>query len=242
MKLCQVVSIHLDVKTKSSTRREAILAAAKALFEEVGFERATMSEITARVGGSKATLYRYFDSKEALFLELVNATAGEHGAQLMPLLDPESSGTTEQTPPEALALLALLDPDAEVGATLRRFGAGVIRTYYSPQKLSTWRMIIAASARYPQMGRLYYTNGPAQGVQLLEQHYFRRIIAGGKLCASDPRVACAHFLGLLKSEVDEPALFGTLPELTDEELARIVERAVDTFLRAYAPAPKGPTG
>jgi hypothetical protein len=55
-----------NVKTKTEARREAILAAAKAVFEEMGFEQATMSEITARVGGSKATLYRYFDSKEAL--------------------------------------------------------------------------------------------------------------------------------------------------------------------------------
>ena len=38
---------------------------------ELGFERTSMSEICTRLGGSKATLYNYFASKEALFLEVM---------------------------------------------------------------------------------------------------------------------------------------------------------------------------
>src|SRR5690606_8195549 len=56
---------------KSDTRRQAILATATAVFSESGFDRASMSDISARMGCSKATLYSYFGSKEALFLELV---------------------------------------------------------------------------------------------------------------------------------------------------------------------------
>jgi hypothetical protein len=44
-----------------------------------GFERTTMSDIMARGGGSKATIYGYFDSKDELF-----AAALEHGLRDVP--------------------------------------------------------------------------------------------------------------------------------------------------------------
>jgi AcrR family transcriptional regulator len=59
------------MKTKTESKRQAILTAAAEVFREVGFERASMSEIRARIGGSKATLYNYFPSKEKLFCRLI---------------------------------------------------------------------------------------------------------------------------------------------------------------------------
>ncbi|WP_425220105.1 TetR/AcrR family transcriptional regulator [Ralstonia solanacearum] len=59
------------MRRTSEAKRDAILDVAAGLFGEVGFERASMAEISARVGGSKATLYSYFDSKEALFFEVL---------------------------------------------------------------------------------------------------------------------------------------------------------------------------
>jgi AcrR family transcriptional regulator len=55
------------VRVKTAARREAILAAAKQVFQDMGYDRASMDEVAARFGGSKATVYRYFGSKEALF-------------------------------------------------------------------------------------------------------------------------------------------------------------------------------
>lgn len=224
------------MKTKTEARREAILAAAKSIFEEVGFEQATMSEITARVGGSKATLYRYFDSKEALFLELVRRSASEHGGQLMSLLAPCGAVSEGGLPHEASAVLALLNPDADVATSLRDFGVGVLKTFHTPQKLASWRMVIAAAAHAPDVGRLFYENGPAQGMKLVER-YFAGVMDAGKLRRADPRVMAAHFRGLLESEVDEPGLFNALPELTDEQIDAAVGRAVDVFMRAYGPSP-----
>src|SRR6516165_9146528 len=109
------------MKVLTEARREAILAAAKAVFEEVGFDQATMSEITARVGGSKATLYRYFESKEALFMELVLRTGQEHGGELMDLFSNCSSSEHDGLPPEASEVLALLNPDEDVRANLQGF-------------------------------------------------------------------------------------------------------------------------
>ena len=59
------------MRAKSETRRQAILDAAAQVFQETGFERTTMAAICERLGYSKATLYNYFPSKEALFLEVM---------------------------------------------------------------------------------------------------------------------------------------------------------------------------
>ena len=58
------------MRVRTESKREAILEAASHVFLESGFEGASMAEIAARVGGSKATLYGYFGSKEDLFVEV----------------------------------------------------------------------------------------------------------------------------------------------------------------------------
>ncbi len=89
------------MKVKREARREAMLAVALDLFREVGFEAASMSQIAARVGGSKATLYNYFSSKEELLLERVLLELLEFELLLL-LDDPEN--TSLKKPPASLPL------------------------------------------------------------------------------------------------------------------------------------------
>src|SRR3546814_17910326 len=77
------------MRTKSEARRDAILGVALEVFREVGFDAASMSQIAARVGGSKATLYNYFSSKEELLLEAMLHSAGKHADDVLTLLQTE---------------------------------------------------------------------------------------------------------------------------------------------------------
>jgi AcrR family transcriptional regulator len=52
----------------SEASRQALLEAGMALFDEVGFERATTREIGERAGVDPALIARYFGGKEGLFL------------------------------------------------------------------------------------------------------------------------------------------------------------------------------
>ena len=63
------------MRVKSDEKRQAIIDVAAQTFQELGFEGASMSEICSRVGGSKATLYNYFASKEDLFFEVMFQSA-----------------------------------------------------------------------------------------------------------------------------------------------------------------------
>jgi AcrR family transcriptional regulator len=56
--------------------REHILYAAKNVFLEMGFERASMDVIAARAETSKRTLYAHFESKEKLYLAVIDLVRG----------------------------------------------------------------------------------------------------------------------------------------------------------------------
>ena len=56
--------------------REHILWAAKEVFLEMGFERASMDVVAVRAKTSKRSLYAHFESKEKLFLEVIELVRG----------------------------------------------------------------------------------------------------------------------------------------------------------------------
>jgi AcrR family transcriptional regulator len=56
--------------------REHILWAAKDVFLEMGFERASMDVVAARAETSKRSLYAHFENKEKLFLAVIDLVRG----------------------------------------------------------------------------------------------------------------------------------------------------------------------
>lgn len=214
------------MRTKSNARRQAILDAAKIVFEEMGYEKASMGTIAERMGGSKATLYNYFESKEALFFELIQRAAGLHAES--PL---EPCG--EELPPGVMEVLSVLDSTTDIALTLQTFGERVLTTFHSPSMLATRRMVIAA-ANKSDIGKLFYERGPAKAFKIVE-NFFTAAMEAGKLRRADPRVAGAHWRGLLNAETLEEGLYNARPELMPEEIKAIAARAVDAFMRAYAP-------
>src|ERR1700729_166501 len=122
------------MKTKTEAKRLAILKAAADVFREVGFERASMSEIRARIGGSKATLYNYFPSKEKLFFEVMYQAK-----------ELELAGMTHT-----------LNPDAEdLKEELLHFGQRLLGALYSPEAIAIRRLAIAES-RHSNIGKIVF--------------------------------------------------------------------------------------
>jgi AcrR family transcriptional regulator len=52
------------------TRRELIIAAARAVFGEKTYDRVSMAEIAKAAGIAKSSIYTYFSSQETLFVEI----------------------------------------------------------------------------------------------------------------------------------------------------------------------------
>ena len=68
-------------------RKEAILSAALALFREKGLERVTLADIASRVGTATSNLYRYFDSREHIYLRVLQRLGGEWEKKIYPRLE-----------------------------------------------------------------------------------------------------------------------------------------------------------
>lgn len=198
------------MRKKSEARRRAIMEVAAQVFAETGFERTSMSEIAAATGGSKATLYSYFPSKEALFMEIVM----------------ESSESVIGAVHDALG-----ESTDNLREALLRFGAGLIGFLYSPE-LQAMRRLIIAEAGLSELGRHCYDIGPVRG-QLLLANFLRRAMDSGQLRQTDAQIAAYQLRGLLEAELSEAFNFGTLEPLDTARIQELSERAVETFLRAY---------
>lgn len=197
------------MRVKCENRRQAILDVAEELFRDKGFELTSMSEITARVGGSKATLYSYFTSKEELFLEVMHSFAEA----------------------DIKRLFSEFDPDADIAQTLQKFGEQFLAFISAPKIIAALRVLFAESGR-TDIGKRFFDLGPCDGCAKLAA-YFEQCILLGKLRSADTQIAATHLIALLKAETMDPLLFGAreiteLPPIHD-----VVSRAVDIFLRAY---------
>ncbi len=78
-----------DLQEKlAAVKRDAILDAARAVFAEKDFHRATVKDVAARAGVADGTIYNYFENKDALLLGIFDriAQAAEQGVDPAALL------------------------------------------------------------------------------------------------------------------------------------------------------------
>ncbi len=114
--------------------REHILYAAKNVFLEMGFERASMDVIAARAQTSKRTLYAHFESKEKLYLAIIELV---REMSLSKLKRPDDYSND---PTEALVLFC------------GRFLEGLLFAW----TIRMCRMSIAEAERFPEGAARYF--------------------------------------------------------------------------------------
>lgn len=200
------------MRVKTDERRATILEAATALFREEGYERASMAAISARVGGSKQTLYSYFKSKEELFSAAMVAAMEERGYQLLDLLDPETT---------------------DLSATLKRFGVAYLELIATPELILNTRIAIGAAGT-GGLGAELFRLGPRRLWDEITTYLATRIETG-QLAAPSAAIAALHLQGLLEAGRMEPLLFGA-PPLTSEIDA--AEHAISAYMKAYGATPE----
>jgi len=198
--------------SKSDSKRQAILENAYQLFRAQGFDGTSMADITSQVGGSKATLYSHFPSKEELFVECMMAALENYMSDTLKHLDESRS-----------------DPQA----ALRNFGTSVLNFICSPEQVEVRRLMIAEAAR-SGTGKLFFDKITALRAQI--SSFLAACMASGLLRREDPDLAADHLGALLEAEILEPLLLHVREAAPDEEeTALAARRAVAAFLRAYAP-------
>jgi AcrR family transcriptional regulator len=205
---------------KKLERRAAILDVARQSFFENGYAATTMSEIAAKLGGSKGTLWSYFPSKEDLFAAVLDDVTTEFRQQLS----------------QAIEL------HEDLRSTLMRLCRHVVETLTAPQFICLHRLINGEGGRFPEVGRILYERGPKNSRAIVAA-YLDRCIKDGAMRPCDTAVAAGNLIALCTSGAHQELVLNIIDQATPEHIQADATNAADVFLRAYgtgrdeAPAP-----
>jgi len=199
------------VAGQDPAKRNQILDGAKRCFLDVGFEAASMNDITAQAGVSKGTLYVYFKDKEDLFKELI---------------DREKAAVMG-------AARAELDKPGTIAEKLTRFGISVTTRMTSDEVIRAQRMVLGIAERMPDIATRFF-GSDAFSANLTLADWLDSQVATGELVIEDTRLAGFQFLELCMASIYKRRLFGNLPEpVPTAEIARVTAHAVDMFMSYY---------
>ncbi|HEX4157412.1 MAG TPA: TetR/AcrR family transcriptional regulator [Rhizomicrobium sp.] len=202
-------------KAGKDERREAIVAIAKEVFATNGYAGTSMSNIAARVGGSKATLYSYFKSKQELFEAVV-----EKKCELI----------------ERLLNEAQIESGGNLRAVLTHFGQHFLELILSEEMITTHRLTIAEAARFPEIGHTIYNSGVRPNHNRIAGFLEQAKQRGQLRSDAEATFAAEQFCDLCLSGLHRRCLWNVCPCPTAEEIRANVARAVEVFMRAYASA------
>ena len=190
-------------------RREAIVAAARRSFLDDGYAATSMSGLLKTLGGSKATLWSYFRSKEELFAAVI-----EH----------VTSAFREKVESQLLAA-------GELEPTLTAFCRNFMTMIANPDTNATWRLVVAESGRFPEVGRIFYERA-ASRVELAVGAYLTEQIAAGRLHNEDPAIMAQQLIGMCAAQQNK-LLWGVSPA-DDGQIEADAVRFTEYFLRLFA--------
>jgi TetR/AcrR family transcriptional repressor of mexJK operon len=194
-------------------KRDAIVRTALAAFLADGYAETSMSSVAAKVGGSKATLYNYFKSKEELFAAVVARKCVQIG-KLLNAAEMEGGG--------------------DLKATLTNFGEHFVEMILSDDSIGTFRLATAEAARFPEIGRTIYNSGVQQNHRRVAELLEHAKEAGHLRADADVMCAAEQFLDLCLSGIHRRRLWNVIACPSRDEIRANVARAVDTFMRAFA--------
>lgn len=193
-------------RQKSDEKRDEILAAAEQEFARRDFHEVLMDDVAARAGVGKGTLYRYFPTKEELFL-----------ATVLRGLD-ESHGE----------FLSVFQEDEPLDTILERCVARML-TYFSG-RAPLLTLLQRYEDRLPPDETAGWKRRRDEAVAAIVAA-LDRAVAAGTVRRLDTGIAADMLLGMVRTAVVYPR-----PKLSSEEMAHEVVSLFLNGVRQQAPA------
>lgn len=187
--------------------RQRILEAATELFLAEGYGSTTIEAVAASAGISKRTFYHRFNDKPALFAAVVHSII----EQIRPPADvPLIEGTS------------LRD-------ILRRLAGMMLRAALSPQAIALHRLVMAESARFPELARAVNRDGSAREATTLIGGLLASELRDSKLSAENRTFAAEQFIFMVVTLPQRRAM-GYGKPMTPAELDVWADKVVGLFL------------
>lgn len=193
----------------AADNRAAILDAASDRFLELGYDRTSLAKIADRAGVSKATLFKQFPTKAALFEAMVLG-AGDTADSELPAL-----------------------PSGDFHSGLVSLGIAYAELLTRPRMTELIRAVISESARFPELREQTFNFGTLPVLRALRR-FLETSNDNGEADVDDLDTAAAQFLGMIATVVFWPRLVHGNWSLTDAETHRTVDEAARTMVARYA--------
>lgn len=163
---------------KRGRKFDQVLEGARKIFMSDGFEGASVDDIAKSAGVSKATLYSYFPDKRLLFMEVAKSECVR----------------------QADHAVEAIDPNAPIADVLREAAWQMVDFFTSEFGQRVFRLCVAESDRFPELGREFYNSGPALVRERLGG-FIQCAIARGELEVEDLALAADQFSELCKTDL-----------------------------------------
>jgi TetR/AcrR family transcriptional repressor of mexJK operon len=197
-------------RPRDPAKREAVIAAARALFLQDGVDAVTMDQIVAASGVARGTLYSYYQDKGELFEAVITQE-----------LDRMLGGHWFE---DGLS--------GDFRTALLHFGERLLVLISSPDQLNCEKLLSQATVKSPEYGPRFFAAGPGRGLafltRLIEVGQTRSIVG-----PADPAVAARDLLSLWMGFWRTEVLLGVRPALNPTEVKAIVAHGVNQFVALY---------
>ena len=180
---------------------------------KMGYDAASMNDVTREAGVSKGTIYVYFQSKEELFAALIEREKGRFAERMRELLEQSTS--------------------AEDG--LRRFGLAFAHQVINTDMIPSMRVVLGVIDRMPSLCQRFFAGAPTNAKTVLRA-FLQHHAESGQLHIDDCELAARQFIDLAVGSYFRERLFNQLPtDITQAEIERVVDSGLKLFLGAYGP-------
>jgi len=202
--------VRTSLTVKGQERQRKIFEAARDVFLEQGFDRASIHEIMRRAGGSISTLYRLYGNKLGLFEAMITQST----CDLFPMTD-ESAIWTDN-----------------VEESLMKFGQVLLGVLGQSEARSIRRIALSvSSADSDAIRKVFYEQGP-QRVKRMLAGYLSRQKSLGTVKIDNIDIAAAQFMEMVKAPWYHKAEFGFPIEKGEPE--RALHQAVAVFVKGIS--------
>lgn len=198
------------VEIKKGRKFDQVLEGARRIFMRDGFEGASVDEIAREAQVSKATLYSYFPDKRLLFSEVARIECNR----------------------QAEEALEVIGKGATIEHVLHEAGTRILRFFLSDFGQQVFRICVAESHRFPELGRRFFASGPDLVRERLSK-VLRPYVEAGILKIDDMDLAANQFGELCKGDLFIRSLCGMCDGASDADVERVVNGAVEMFLARY---------
>ncbi|WP_422740111.1 TetR/AcrR family transcriptional regulator [Micromonospora sp. WMMD729] len=188
-------------------KRALIVQAATQLFLELGYDRSSLARIAEEAGVSKATLFKQFPTKAALFDAIV--------------VDSWAGGDDAAVP-------SVGDLEAGLTALGRHYATLLGR----PGMVDLFRIVIAELPRFPELAKAHFAGGKLPYFETVQRYLVAERDAGTADIA-DPQMAATQFLGMISNYLFWPCLLVPGWTVTPDRAGGVVDDAVRTMVARY---------